>query len=134
MRQSGPFFFTKWCLSHQVDFRPSMDRSYSQVPLMVTGEPLLINWEIHPLKMKISLVCWIVSTETDPKDGGDSLLEPHPGVAPADKGLFKETTLTHLTFNTIFLLALGSGKRRSEIHAWQNKNIKYKTRSKTGQR
>ena len=29
-----------------------------------------------------------------------------------------------MTFKTVFLLALGSGKRRSEIHAWQNKNIR----------
>ena len=28
--------------------------------------------------------------------------------------------MKHLTFKTVFLLALGSGKRRSEIHAWQN--------------
>ena len=33
--------------------------------------------------------------------------------------------MKHLTFKTVFLLALGSGKRRSEIHAWQNKNIRH---------
>ena len=32
------------------------------------------------------------------------------------KGLFEA-----FDFKTVFLLALGSGKRRSEIHAWQNK-------------
>ena len=37
----------------------------------------------------------------------------------------KEASLKHLTFKTVFLLALGSGKCRSEIHAWQNKNIRY---------
>ena len=31
----------------------------------------------------------------------------------------------HLTFKTVFLLALGSGKRRSEIHAWLYKNIRH---------
>ena len=31
--------------------------------------------------------------------------------------------MKHLTFKTVFLLALGSGKRRSEMHAWQNRNI-----------
>ena len=36
----------------------------------------------------------------------------------------KEASLKHLTFKTVFLLALGSGKRRSEIPAWQNKNIR----------
>ena len=30
----------------------------------------------------------------------------------------KDTDLKHLTFKTAFLLALASGKRRSEIHAW----------------
>ena len=46
---------------------------YSPAPLMVTVQPLLINWEIHPstsARTKISLVSWIVSTETDPKAGG----------------------------------------------------------------
>ena len=43
----------------------------------------------------------------------------------------KKASLKHLTFKTVFLLALGSGKRRSEIHAWQNRNINI---NPTGQR
>ena len=39
----------------------------------------------------------------------------------------KEVSLKHLTFKTVFLLALGSGKRRSEIHAWQNRNIRHQS-------
>ena len=35
--------------------------------------------------------------------------------------------MKHLTFKTVFLLALGSGKCRSEIHAWQNKNIRHQS-------
>ena len=35
--------------------------------------------------------------------------------------------MKHLTFKTVFLLALGSGKRRSEIHAWQNRNIRHQS-------
>ena len=34
----------------------------------------------------------------------------------------KDTDLKHLTLKTAFLLALASGKRRSEIHAWVAKN------------
>ena len=34
-------------------------------------------------------------------------------------------SLKHVTFKTVFLLALGSGKRRSEMHAWVNKNIRH---------
>ena len=48
---------------------------------MVTGQPLLIVWKICPsmlVRMKISLVSWIASTETDPKAGG----EPPPGTSP----------------------------------------------------
>ena len=35
--------------------------------------------------------------------------------------------MNHLTFKTFFLLALGSGKRRSEIHVWQNRNIRHQS-------
>ena len=37
----------------------------------------------------------------------------------------RKASLKHLTFKTVFLLALGSGKRRSEIHAWLFKNIRH---------
>ena len=37
----------------------------------------------------------------------------------------RKASLKHLTFKTVFLLALGSEKRRSEIHAWLNKNIRH---------
>ena len=36
-------------------------------------------------------------------------------------------SLKHLTFRTVFLLALGSGKHKSEIHAWQNRNIRHQS-------
>ena len=39
----------------------------------------------------------------------------------------KEALLKHLTFKTVFLLALGSGKRRSGIHAWLHKNIRHQS-------
>ena len=37
----------------------------------------------------------------------------------------RKASLKHLTFKTLFLLALGSGKRRSEIHAWVHRNIRH---------
>ena len=37
----------------------------------------------------------------------------------------RRASLKHLTFKTVFLLALGSGKRRSEIHAWLYRNIRH---------
>ena len=38
----------------------------------------------------------------------------------------QDASLKHLTFKTVFLLALASGKRISEIHAWLNKYVSYK--------
>ena len=70
---------------------------------------------------------WIVSTETDPKARGES----PPGTSSwflhqLARFILNQlkASLKHLTFKTVFLLALGSGKRRSEIHAWQNRNIR----------
>ena len=37
----------------------------------------------------------------------------------------RKASLKHLTFKTVFLLALGSGKRCSEIHAWLYRNIRH---------
>ena len=37
----------------------------------------------------------------------------------------RKASLKHLTLKTVFLLALGSGKRRSEIHTWLYKNIRH---------
>ena len=62
---SGPF--------HKVMYHSS--GGLPPAPLMVTVQPLLIDWEIRPsisVRMKMSLVSWIVSTETDPKAGRES--------------------------------------------------------------
>ena len=37
----------------------------------------------------------------------------------------RKASLKHLTFKTVFFLALGSCKRRSEIHAWLYRNIRH---------
>ena len=87
--------FTKWCLSkirwtsgHHLwkllltssctCFRT---RSCNQALLMATDQPLLTNWAIPPLmsaRMRISLVSWTDSIETDPRAGGAS----PPGTFP----------------------------------------------------
>ena len=35
----------------------------------------------------------------------------------------QKASLKHLTFKTVFLLALGSGKRRSKMHVWLYRNV-----------
>ena len=50
---------------------------------MAIDQASLKNWELRPLmsaKMRISLVSWIVSTETDPRVGGAS----PPGTFPKE--------------------------------------------------
>ena len=54
-----------------------------------------------------------------------SLVLHHLTKAPFEP--LKEASLKHLTFKTVFLLALGSAKRRSEIHAWLHKNIRHQS-------
>ena len=90
----------------------------------------LRNSPLTSARMKISLVSWIVSIETDPKAGGvsspgTSLVLHQLTKAPFEP--IKDVSLKHLTFKTVFLLALGSGKRRNEIHAWQNRNIRHQS-------
>ena len=65
-----------------------------------------------PINMRISLICWIASTQTDLW----VLRASPPGTFPwcftssqRHKGVhFKEASLKHLTFKTVFVLALGS--------------------------
>ena len=74
--------------------------------------------------MRISPISWIVSTETDQTVGVASPLEL---LTPTPFKLLKEASLNYLTFKIVCLLALGSGKRRSEIHAWLSKNIRHQS-------
>ena len=39
----------------------------------------------------------------------------------------KEAPLKLLTFKTVFLMTLASGRRRGEVHAWTFKSLKHKT-------
>ena len=80
--------------------------------------------------MRISLVSWIVSTDRPKGRRGIpswnlSLVLHQLTKAPFEP--IKEASVKHLTSKTVFLLALGSGKCKSEIHAWQNRNIRHKS-------
>ena len=81
--------FTKWCVTNQVDFRAPPVKSVSEFLMYLFQERKLQPSTIdgyrsaiaHPsisARTKISLVSWIVSTETDPKAGGES----SPGISP----------------------------------------------------
>ena len=130
--------FTECCLSNQVDFTAPPIKSIADFLLYLfqeknlqastinsyIGQLLQTNWEICPLmsaKMRISLISWIVSTETEPRVERASLSGTFHWCCTSTKAPFepiKEASLKHLTFKTVSLLALGSGKHRTEIHAW----------------
>ena len=122
--------FTKWCLSNQVDFRAPplkaiadfllhlfQDRKLQPgTNLMDTDQPLLTSWATLPLmsaEMRI-ITRLLDSFHRDRPKGRRgipswnlSLVLHQLTKAPFEP--LTEASLKHLTFKTVFLLALGSG-------------------------
>ena len=137
--------FTKWCLSNLVDVRAP--------PLKAIADFLLYLFQVRKLQPgtiegyrsaiadKLGNVPINISRDENLTRLLDSFHRDRPkgrrGIpswnlslvlyqltkAPFDP--LQEASLKHLTFKTVFLLALGSSKRRSEIHAWLHKNIRH---------
>ena len=139
--------FTKWCDAHQVDFRAPPVKSVADFLLYLFQDRKLQPSTIDGYRSAIA-----DKLGTSPIDMGkdqnltrllDSFHRDRPkgrrGIPSWNLSLvlhqltkppfepIKEASLKHLTFKTVFLLALGSGKRRSEIHAWQNRNIRHQS-------
>ena len=137
--------FTKWCITNQVDFRSPPVKSVADFllylfedkklqPSTIDGYRSAIADKLGSTTVNISkddnLTCLLESFHRDRPKGRRgipswnlSLVLHQLTKAPFEP--LREASLKHLTFKTVFLLALGSGKRRSEIHAWQHKNIRY---------
>ena len=137
--------FTKWCLSNQVDFRAPPLKAIADFLLHLFQEkklqPSTIDGYRSAIADKLGNSTINVSKDENLSRLLDSFHRDRPkgrrGIpswnlslvlhqltkAPFDS--LKEASLKHLTFKTVFLLALGSGKRRSEIHAWLHKNIRH---------
>ena len=137
--------FTKWCLSNQVDFRAPPLKAIADFLLHLFQEkklqPSTIDGYRSAIADKLGNSTINVSKDENLSRLLDSFHRDRPkgrrGIpswnlslvlhqltkAPFDS--LKEASLKHLTFKTVFLLALGSGKHRSEIHAWLHKNIRH---------
>ena len=135
--------FTKWCLSNQVDFRAPPVKSIADFllypfrnrklqPSTIDGYRSAIADKLGNSPINVSkdenLTCLLDSFHRGRPKGRRgisswnlSLVLHQLTQVPIEP--LKEASLKHLTFKTVFLLALGSGKCRSVIHAWQNKNI-----------
>ena len=137
--------FVRWCETSQMDFRsPSVKQiadfllhlfqGKNLQPSTIDGYRSAIadksgNSSLNVSKDEI-LTRLLASFYRDRPKGrrGIPSLNPflvlHQLTKPPFEPL-RKASLKHLTFKTVFLLALGSGKHRSEIHTWLNKNIRH---------
>ena len=129
--------FTKWCISNQVDFRAPPVNSVADFLMYLFEErklqPSTIDGYRSAIADKLGNSTLNISKDENLTRLLDSFHRDRPkgrrGIPPWNLSLvlhqltkapfepIKEASLKHLTFKTVFLLALGSGKRRSEIHA-----------------
>ena len=139
--------FTKWCLSNQVDFRAPPLKAIADFLLHLFQDKKLqlgtIDGYRSAIADKLGNSTINVSKDENLARLLDSFHRDRPkgrrGIPSWNLSLvlhqltkapfepLKEASLKHLTFKTVFLLALGSGKRRSEIHAWLHKNIRHQS-------
>ena len=138
--------FVRWCEASQVDFRsPSVKHLIADFLLHLFQEknllPSTIDGYRSAISDKLGISCLNVSKDENLTRLLDSFHRDRPkgrrGIPSWNLSLVlhqltkppfephRKASLKHLTFKTVFLLALGSGKRRSEIHAWLNKNIRH---------
>ena len=139
--------FTKWCISYQVDFRAPPVKSVADFLMYLFQDrklqPSTIDGYRSAIADKLGNSPFNISKEENLTRLLDSFRRDRPkgrrGTPSWNLSLvlhqltkapfepIKEASLKHLTFKTVFLLALGSGKRRSEIYAWQNNNIRHQS-------
>ena len=130
--------FVKWCDSNQVDFRSPSLKQVADFLLYLFKERQLQPSTIEGYRTAIadmvgndlvhfgkdeSLTRLLDSFHRDKPKGRRgvpawnlSLVLHQLTKAPFEP--MRKASLKHLTFKMVFLLALGSGKRRSQIHAW----------------
>ena len=139
--------FTKWCITNQVDFRAPPVKSVADFLIYLFEDrklqPSTIDGYRSAIADKLGNTTRNISKDENLTRLLDSFHRDRPkgrrGIPSWNLSLvlhqltkapfepIKEASLKHLTFKTVFLLALGSGKRRSEIHAWQRKNITHQS-------
>ena len=140
-------FFTKWCITNQVDFKAPPVKSVADFLMYLFEDrklqPSTIDGYRSAIADKLGNSTLNISKDENLTRLLDSFHRDRPkgrrGIPSWNLSLvlhqltkapfepIKEASLKHLTFKTIFILALGSGRRRSEIHAWQNKNIRHQS-------
>ena len=139
--------FTKWCLNNQVDFRAPPLKAIADFLLHLFQEKKLQSGTIDGYRSAIADKLGNSTINVSKDENLTRLLDSfHRDRPKGRRGIpswnlplvlhqltkapfepLKEASLKHLTFKTVFLLTLGSGKRRSEIHALLHKNIRHQS-------
>ena len=139
--------FKKWCVTNQVDFRSPPIKLVADFLMYLFEDKKLQPSTIDGYRSAIADKLGDTTVNISKDDNLTRLLESfHRDRPKGRRGIpswnlslvlhqltkapyepLREASLKHLTFKTVFLLALGSGKRRSEIHAWQHKNIRHQS-------
>ena len=140
--ESGPFL---WCKLHEVDFRSPSVNQIADFLLHLFKERNLQPSTIEGYRTAIADMVGNVELNISKDENLTHLLDSfHRAKPKGRRGVpswnlslvlhqltkapfepLRKASMKHLTFKTVFLLALGSGKRRSEIHAWLYKNIRH---------
>ena len=139
--------FTKWCLTHQGDFRAPPVKSVADFLMYLFQDRKLQPGTIDGYRSAITDKLGNSSINISKDENLTHLLDSfHRDRLKGRRGIpswnlslvlhqltkarfepIKEASLKHLIFKTVFLLALGSGRRRSEIHAWQKRNVRHQS-------
>ena len=138
------FVFVRWCEASQVDFRSPSTKQIVDFLLHLFQEKHLQPSTIDGYRSAIADKLGNASLNIKDENLNRLLDSFHRDGPKGRRGVpswnlslvlhqltkplfepLRKASLKHLTFKTVFLLALGSGKRRSEIHAWLNKNIRH---------
>ena len=137
--------FVKWCESNQVDFRSPSLKQVADFLLYLFKERHLQPSTIDGYRTAIADMIGNDTIQFGKDENLTRLLDSfHRDKPKGRRGVpawnlslvlhqltkapfepMRKASLKHLTFKTVFLLALGSGKRQSEIHAWLYRNIRH---------
>ena len=135
--------FVKWCESNKVDFRSPSVTQVADFLMHLFQDRKLQPSTIDGYKTAIADMVgnhkWNINKDENLTRLLDSFHRDKPKgrrrvpswnlflvlhqLTKAPFEPMRKASLKHLTFKTVFLLALGSGKRRSEIHDWVYRNI-----------
>ena len=121
--------FTKLCLSNQMDFRAPPLKAIADFLLYLFQDRKLQPGTIDGHRSAIADKLGNSPINVSKDENLTRLLDSfhRDRASPPETSPWFYTSLKHLTFQTVFLLALGSGKRRSEVHAWLHKNIRHQS-------